>query len=237
MAKQIKKVDKMALAKNKFMPAFKTCTHMGSAKVFEISGLPIYATKRANVGYGDDRLLLNCTDTDLHQYGIVMPESYKALQHLCVVSTCVNMQWQDQGTPKVLPNFWVDLITLAIKNQETGILVFCLGSHGRTGTALAALLIANQNMSAFDAVQMVRKNHCEDCIESQSQIRYLRDLAKDFNCDDPVKDFKITDSQINRRILQSQFTPGFTGNQYTQSEINEQLPVGVVRSVINDWDE
>ena len=215
-------------AKNNFIPTFKTCIHTGSAKVFEIAGLPVYATRKTNVRPGDDRLLLNCTDTDLNQIGIVMPESYRALQPLCLVSTCINMQWQDQGTPEVDPVFWVELVRHAIKNRETGILVFCLGSHGRTGTALAALLIANQGMSAHEAVQTVRKNHCEDCIESQSQIRYLRELAEYFNCSDPVKDFEITGSYHRAA---SKFTPGFTGNQYTIPGINKQLPA------INDWDE
>lgn len=57
-----------------------------------------------------------------------------------------------------------------------GITVFaCVGGHGRTGTALAAMLIA-AGMAPEDAIAYVRQKHCRSATETPGQTPYLLHL-------------------------------------------------------------
>jgi protein-tyrosine phosphatase len=53
----------------------------------------------------------------------------------------------------------------------------CVGGHGRTGTALAALMLATDpQITAKESINNVRKLHCENAIESDVQEKYLAQL-------------------------------------------------------------
>ena len=57
----------------------------------------------------------------------------------------------------------------------------CHGSHGRTGTLLAGILVY-QGMTAEDAIKMVRAKHCDKAIETKPQedliAKYAEELYK-----------------------------------------------------------
>ena len=87
----------------------------------------------------------------------------------------VHVNWPDRG---VIPVEDLDSLTgyllRKIRNGEiveTG----CYGAHGRTGTLLAALLVAEGAMPN-EAISQVRTRHCKQAIETKSQ----EDLVSEF---------------------------------------------------------
>jgi len=81
--------------------------------------------------------------------------------------------WPDQSVPRNIhklldATMWLLSEIRAGKRVEIG----CYGAHGRTGTMIACLLVA-QGMPAGKAVKWVREKHCEDAIENLSQARFI----------------------------------------------------------------
>lgn len=86
----------------------------------------------------------------------------------------IEISWSDGAAPPLQRKFFEELP----KVVGRGHVVFnCIGGHGRTGTALAAMLIVHQKMSACEAIETVRKMHCENAIETNAQVQWLCDLA------------------------------------------------------------
>jgi len=59
--------------------------------------------------------------------------------------------------------------------------IFCMGGHGRTGTALSALAQVSAYAPAIesgDIVTWVREVYCQDAVETQPQIDYLQRVLK-----------------------------------------------------------
>lgn len=83
--------------------------------------------------------------------------------------------WEDRGTPPVQAGFWPYLLHLLPAGH---VVCCCLGGHGRTGTALAALAIAGLRMDAKAAIEHVRSRYCPQAIESKVQEDYLYRLAR-----------------------------------------------------------
>lgn len=52
----------------------------------------------------------------------------------------------------------------------------CIGGHGRTGTALACLLVL-QGLPAKKAIRRVRDDYCELAIETKSQLELIKSFA------------------------------------------------------------
>ena len=89
----------------------------------------------------------------------------------------ITLAWPDMTAPtQVGIRFWESLLALLPQNTA----VCCMGGHGRTGTALAALLIADgvTGNEGRDAIDRVRKEHCARAIETKGQEDYLKGLAK-----------------------------------------------------------
>jgi protein-tyrosine phosphatase len=55
------------------------------------------------------------------------------------------------------------------------VLIFCLGSHGRTGTIIAGL-IALLEPETEDPIAAVRERHCEKAVETRAQAAWVREL-------------------------------------------------------------
>lgn len=95
----------------------------------------------------------------------------------------VRLDWADQSAPfGVTIAFWQALLNAlpeGTAEEPAKVIVSCQGGHGRTGTALAALLItaSEGQYGASDAARIVRSTHCKQSIESKSQMDYLLDLA------------------------------------------------------------
>jgi len=88
----------------------------------------------------------------------------------------IRIKWKDMSVPPVGAEFWVDVWDLL---PEGHTIICCHGGHGRTGTALAALLVTRpyQPCSAEEAIKEVRE-YCPCAIETEEQENYIYELAQ-----------------------------------------------------------
>ena len=89
------------------------------------------------------------------------------------------LDWPDFGIIDWPLEFWLELMT-HIEENDMNVCVFCVGGHGRTGTAICAMLIVGLNYTALQAVQWLRKNYCKKVVESKAQVDYLYNLEDAF---------------------------------------------------------
>ncbi len=87
------------------------------------------------------------------------------------------LDWPDMGIVALPKAFWKALIAYLAENKAK-MLVFCVGGHGRTGTAIASLMVAS-GWTGEDAVAWVRAHYCGRAIETDEQAQYVRWLAGD----------------------------------------------------------
>lgn len=163
---------------DKGVPLIPRCKHDAKA-VFTVRGVLVYAADFAGMRQKPEgAIVLNCTSTSRY-YGsdTKVPEAFRSAlaAHLDQPSREIVLDWQDGGTPPVLATFWLALVKLC-RQEEAPLVIHCLGGHGRTGTALAALLIAVDGVVATEAIDRVRALHCDRAIETASQETYLEDL-------------------------------------------------------------
>ena len=98
--------------------------------------------------------------------------------YLAPVQEVIQVAWSDGGSPPVPLSFFEDVVEVCRlrserENRDISLVFACMGGHGRTGTALAAVLIALKGLSAAEAVKTVRKDHCKKACETESQLRWL----------------------------------------------------------------
>ncbi len=89
--------------------------------------------------------------------------------------------WEDWGVPE---NAAILRRALRWLLQQVGdgkvVEVGCMGGHGRTGTALACLLIL-QGLNAKRALRRVWDEYCQEAIESQKQIDFIKAFVRKRN--------------------------------------------------------
>lgn len=99
------------------------------------------------------------------------PRRFARLKH--IGPEYIRLDWPDMTAPGSIGiRFWQTLRDLL--PQHT--CIACVGSHGRTGTAMAALLIADGMVPEL-AIAAVRGKHCLRAIETKLQEDYLRKLG------------------------------------------------------------
>lgn len=90
----------------------------------------------------------------------------------------VKIRWYDRCPPPVTPAFWPALLGELKRLQESigrplNLVTICQGGHGRSGSALAALMMCLSNYTPLDALTHIRALHCARAIESKDQHIYL----------------------------------------------------------------
>jgi len=93
----------------------------------------------------------------------------------------IMVPWPDFGTPPVKMEFWAALHDYIVNKGWESVCFHCEAGHGRTGTALSAILIATCAFSALDAVGHMRSLYCDEAVESWEQSIYLQELDEFYN--------------------------------------------------------
>lgn len=83
--------------------------------------------------------------------------------------------WKDGGIPDFTKAQWMQLIG-DLGKLSGRVLLHCIGGHGRTGTASAILLVLSGTLKK-DPVAWLRKNYCEEAVETERQIKYIQSLG------------------------------------------------------------
>lgn len=89
----------------------------------------------------------------------------------------VILDWPDMRAVGLPSAFWTDLVRYLAENR-TRMLAFCIGGHGRTGTAICCLMVVN-GWTTKAAIEWVRKNYCRLAVESKEQEEYVRAVEEE----------------------------------------------------------
>lgn len=134
------------------------CRHPGRALIYP-DGLTLYGSSHSGTvpeGYKPD-------------FAIYLDKCWTAQ------TLAIQVPWQDMGVPGLDDEHiiaLVDLIGRMIGKGQT-VEVGCIGGHGRTGTLLAIVGLEHGIATPDEAVEFVRKNYCEQAIETKTQEWYI----------------------------------------------------------------
>jgi hypothetical protein len=177
-----KLLDKQAYLSNKALPTpvtpqWEDHKHKPTEVIIDReAGWSIWCGKGRDVetrtkGFG---LIMNLTGRSIKDNHII-PVPELAKWSSSVQAPEMLMDWPDYGAVELPLEFWQDLAAHIVKNKMK-FLVFCVGGHGRTGTAVACLLVVTLNYTADQAIEWVRTNYCKRAIESKSQEEYIAEM-------------------------------------------------------------
>lgn len=154
------------------------CSH-GPTAVYAINSVIYHGADFRGVSSFNGELVINFTSQpNIHSSLAQIPE---LAQHLVLPYKELMVPWPDMGVPCVKPEFWQALHKYIQDNKYEHVCFHCQMGHGRTGTALAAMLVANVGYSAKEAVEFVRQEYCKEAVETFSQTSYLQELDTTFN--------------------------------------------------------
>src|SRR3989304_150587 len=148
---------------------YKRCYHYGKAAISLSCGRTIGgASYRGSSLDVMTKLVVDCASDRFLWSEFKMLGRAESLTPLIEGRDIMSLRWSDGHAPTVRPGFWIKLIE-TLSQPGDHIVFTCVGGHGRTGTALAGVLIEYGGMSAEDAVEFVRTKYCDQAIESKEQ--------------------------------------------------------------------
>jgi hypothetical protein len=124
---------------------------------------------------GEFSLLLNCSNSGSYAPRHVIPIKLgDGKKDYAKHPDEIRLDWSDYDVPSLDTQFWYDLYDYIVE-KKAKTLVFCVGGHGRTGTAMACLLVAS-GYTADESIAIVRENYCKKAIESKLQEQYVHEI-------------------------------------------------------------
>lgn len=160
-------------------PLLQSCRHTPT-KVITSPDFSIWAGSRDKVkGFlSKFALVINCSGSQLSKPEHKFPKGDERFAKLAGLAgnlpPVIELDWPDMGVPCLSSEAWYELARI-IKVDKLNTLVFCMGGHGRTGTAIACLMKA-YGWEPVKAVKAIRKIYCKEAVESESQVEYIKDL-------------------------------------------------------------
>lgn len=103
------------------------------------------------------------------------------VKHIQVPFKEIMIPCPDGGLPLVDTKFWRSLHSYVVSQNYKSVCVRCKAGHGRTGTFLAALAIANLKWTADKAVKHLRFAVCGHMVETVDQCDFLLELDQELN--------------------------------------------------------
>ena len=165
------------------------CLHPGLLPVWGNEAPNIFAGARADLR-GDYDVVLDCTGSSA-TLGAARPPAVRlssgleADRFMTLLDmgrpdpVTIALDWPDGGVPPVRAEFWAELLATLAGDR---LAIFCMGGHGRTGTALTALAMVmvqqrGYTLTLHDIVRDLRRNYCSHIVETGVQVAYLTGLA------------------------------------------------------------
>jgi hypothetical protein len=177
--------------------------------VFRIDGIDYFAADAHGVGDFSGDIVLNLSG---HQRTVSLEKIPAELaEHIVVPYKEVMIPWQDGGIPYVKTSFWKIIHEYIRNNNYKSVCIHCEAGHGRTGTALASLAIANLAWSVDKAVKFIRAGVCRHMVETSDQCNYLMAL-----------DYELNGREIKEEDFPNPSMIAMFEEYYTQRQNNEQ---------------
>lgn len=89
----------------------------------------------------------------------------------------IAINWPDGGIPRMTRAAW-DQLAASLPDIEGNVGLYCMGGHGRTGTALSILACLCGAVPAdADPVEWVRQQYCSEVVETEEQTRYVAEMT------------------------------------------------------------
>ncbi len=230
--------------------AYQRCYHGGHKTLWTMpNGHGVYAAQEAELavctGHG---VILDCTGYTNKQTQFQRDAAKAKLaeetllfegadylatlaQHIQRPTPRVHIAWPDGGEPPLAPSFWKAFLDTV----QGSVCVCCHGSHGRTGTALASLYMAQHAHEATDltlaeVVATIRRRHCHEAVETLDQVMYLEAVADAYGV--IIDATEIQPSYSYRAVS---FTPKANGTNASPTGGPSDV-LGATRAVVNGVD-
>jgi protein-tyrosine phosphatase len=151
------------------------CAHDGSELVYmqRETGIGLSGAARMDMDTAGMDVVVDCSGmaTAFIQPALSkIPPGFEALQQYAGVPVVLSVDWPDRRIPLLQPGFWRKLWELLTPGWQVAFC--CVGGHGRTGTALACMLVAD-GWTAQQAIDHVRLWHCAKAVETRGQEAYV----------------------------------------------------------------
>lgn len=87
----------------------------------------------------------------------------------------IQIIWPDLGAPSLTREWWQAFVEWLFSIEaETDMVIYCMGGHGRTGTALLLLaLLSGAVPDGEEPLEWLRDHYCMDAVETLTQIDYI----------------------------------------------------------------
>jgi hypothetical protein len=155
-----------------------SCTHRPQ-HIIAGEGWGVWAGKKIDCqSYANDYdVVLNLTFTSIKEPHIIPIPELEEFEEMNCQFKEIQLDWPDYSVIRMPREFWAKLLKY-LEDNKLRMLVFCTGGHGRTGTALAVMMTMVLNYTPKQAIEWVRKNYCDEAIETTMQEFYIEQMAK-----------------------------------------------------------
>lgn len=150
--------------------------HDGLTCIYECkNGARLYGANKFGLKYSKPEVVLDMAGNIKCNFIKSAPRKYNVLKKFVTnpEPEVIDLDWDDYGTPPVTFEFWTTLLELLAGKNVT---MTCWGGHGRTGTAMAALMIAD-GVEPEAAMRHIWNRYCDRAIETAGQENYLLALV------------------------------------------------------------
>ena len=159
--------------------------HNGPVDVMKIGQVTIWAGSRKEMLFEKWDLHIQLSDDYFSRSNTdIVSANGDALAFLPVALTkpekrpVLTLRWDDYGDIDIPEDWWKNLVEYFHTVKEPmDVGIYCLGGHGRTGTALSILGALSGASEGYDPVGWVRRNYCQECVESNAQLNYVEEMT------------------------------------------------------------
>ena len=150
---------------------------LGDIEVFGASGALV--TRTAVEGMD---LIVNLTGTRKFKPAKIISAGakWRELKAVLMEGTPLDemvLDWPDMGVLDAPREFWVKFWELLNRDRVKRVLFFCVGGHGRTGSAIGCLATVALNAHGGQIIREIRDTYCKNAIETRAQENYVRSMT------------------------------------------------------------
>lgn len=125
---------------------------------------------------------------DLAHADVIVPLENRIPAAVGQVVSVLACPWQDYGPPPAGFEQFLHQQVIPLLQSGKKLLVYCIGSHGRTGSFLASLIAILEPETA-DPIAAVRERHCHRAVETLAQARAIFALRGEALPEEYVREF------------------------------------------------